>query len=377
MNNYWGKIKNSYYWNKMKILRENENNRKSIFISQEIPNFFVNKNNYDLKISSNYSFSENELKQISIFYKRNYKIENDNAIFVEFETLKNFLNLNSEIVVIYKEERIIGMMISILIPFNVNTDLSKDVLIPSSERFKLYTDEKNMLGACSSFLVIDRKYRKKGFGMSLIQESLQILHKIGGISAYFLNTVSRCKNSIKVNVWRFPLDLNKLDKCKFNYPKNYKSLFQIKTSEENIEIVDEKNLQIAYNFYINYIKNKKINFLPNLDYWAKWIKVFPTYIIQGKEIKGIFSFYSNIINYPKYNENINTGYLLFCLGENTLKNSLNAAKKLFDILIFYETGDININEIKKIFAQKIEERFINFYNINLFLNPGEFYCPIF
>jgi len=374
MNN-WYKIKNSIYWNKMKILRQ-QNDKNSVFISQYPPNFFANKN-YILKCSSEYKFSAIELKNISNFYKRNYKIENDNAIFVEFDTLKNFINLNSEIVVIYKEENIIGIMISIVIPFNIETNLDKNVLISASERFKFYTDEKNILGACSSFLVIDRKFRKKGYGMALIQESLQILYKYGGMSAYFLNTVSRCKNSIKVNVWNYPLALDKLDKCKFNYPRNHKSLFIIEPCEENIKIVDENNLQIAYDFYINYIQDKKIKFSPSLNYWSEWIKVFPTYIILDKEIKGIFSFYNNIINYPKYNANINTGYLLFCLGKNTLKNSLHIAKKLFDVLIFYQTGDINIHEIKKTFAQKIDEKFINFYNLNLFLKTEEFYCPIF
>ena len=49
MRNNWNKIKISNYWDKMKILRNNEENKESIFISQKIPRFFINKNKYLIK----------------------------------------------------------------------------------------------------------------------------------------------------------------------------------------------------------------------------------------------------------------------------------------------------------------------------------------
>lgn len=362
------------YWNKMKILRS-FNDKKDLFISQEKPNFFVNKTLYNIKSSSKYNFSENELSELSNFYKENYKMGN-NTIMLSLDYLKKVLQLNSEIVVIYKEDKIIGSMISVLIPFDIETELNKTIEINKTERLKSYTNS-DFLGACASFLVLDQKYRKKGYGMALIQESLQILHEVGGISAYFLNNISRCKNSIKVNVYYYPLNLGKLDKCNFNYPKNNKKLFEIKDKSKSF-LVNEKNSENSYKYYMNYIKNKKFKFTPNFNYWKNWIEIFPTYIYYSdKEIKGIFSFDFNNVWYLNYTSKINTGYLLFCLGENSLEESLKVGKELFDILIIYQVGDITLEKLGKVFALKTQEKYINFFNLKTFIKEKEFYSPLF
>ena len=394
----------SKYWNKMEILRQGKQflrsqeekkredekknkkeEKKELFISQERPAFFVNKDYYTVKSSSTYNYSEKELEEISQFYCRNYRIgKSNNTIILYQKEIAAFLSTKSELVTIYDKNSLIGTIISIIVPLCINIpELNNGITVKQTERCDFYKGdkEKHLTFACASFLILDSKYRGKGLGMALIQESLQILYDNGGLGAFFINTVSRCDNSIPLFSWYYPLNLAKLDSCNYTYPKEYKSYFNLPDKDErDVERVIVKNSKEAYEFYFNYMKGKKFYFAPSYEYWLKWIESFPTFIVRSHSgITGMYSFNSNNIRYPLFRCEIMTGILLTCIGEqpSTLKSSLITAKKMFDILTIYEIGDLTKIILRGVFAQNSHKSYINFFNTRLKLEAGDFYSPLF
>lgn len=368
-------------WGQMEVLKKKDNS-KELFISLKKPNF-INKNLYTVYDSFTEDFTEDFLKNLSYFYILHYKINGSNeTIEVSIENLKNYLNIDSLILTLKDNDKIIGSIISILLPIEINTELNKNVNMPTTKRFKSIKSEESMVFSCASFLILENKYRSKGYGMALIQESLKHLYDNGGLGAFFINKVSRCTNSVLLKIWDFPLNLKKLDDHKFPYPKDYKHLFEIE-KDENYEIVkvEEKNLEESFIFYTNYLKNKKMFFSPNLNYWKKWVASFPTYIIKSNEGNmGLFSFRIDEIRYPINKMKAVYGWLIICIGKQpeTLKASLFIGKKFWDILKIYELGDLSDKIISSVNAQKSPVmQYLNFYNVRIFLKPNEIYFPIF
>src|SRR5581483_9964308 len=195
MSQYW---KNMFIWNR-------KNNTNNLFISQDKPVFPINTSSSEVKVIAS-SNTKIEVHALSIFYSNNFRINNSEYTNCLTETdINNYLSINSEIVNLYNGPEIIGSIINILVPIEIGTELNKNIN-QYSDRSKTYGIENSHVFACSSYLILKHKYRNKGFGMKLIQESLQILHQHGGLGAYFVNRVSRCANSIELNWYILPLN---------------------------------------------------------------------------------------------------------------------------------------------------------------------------
>ncbi len=373
------------FWNKMEILRSSKqfanaqkkkSNSKELFISLDKPTFFTNNYEYVVKTSSKDICDE---KELSVFYCSNFRIgKSNNTILVSLYDIKKFLSISAEILTIRIEEKLIGSMISFILPLQINLDINKQ---HKETRYNYMKNNKDdNIFACASYLILDKSFRGKGMGMALIQESLQLFHEYGGLGSYFINAVSRCDNSIQISNWYFPLNLDKLDKCKFLYPKDYRKLFEIEGKEMS-EKVDENNIKEAHNYYMNYVKDKKVYFSPSLEYYSKWILLFPTYIVRdNNEIVGLFSFFERKSWYPTLNSVITSGQCITCIGidiDLIMKQSILEGKKHFDILCFYQLGDVKAENLSKIFAQKDCRSYINFFNTTLKVNASDFYSPPF
>jgi len=331
----------SKYWNKL---------YKNNITSFE----FFHRKDYMIKRSSSHDFTEAEINEISEFYSKKYRVNKSNITQnVTVSDFKRYFNLQIELIAIYSliSEELIGSIISFLVPIN------------SSAIFP-YT----------SFLVVDDKYRGKGFGMALIQESLKLLHDTGDIGAYFVNNIPRGKNSLKLFTWFYPFNFAKIRSSGFLYPNGYENYFQI-NYEDRIEKATKNNN--GYDFYCSYMKNKKFYFSPSIIYWQKWIENFQTFLVyRNEKIIGLFSIDSNVLYGKSY---LNQGNLLLCIGEQpeTINAAITIARKDFDLLIMHELGDVTFDLLKSIFAQGLYTNYINFYNTNIELVTRDFYMPIF
>ncbi len=373
----------SKFWKKMKILSKDGIHKSignSLFLSQENPSFSFNED-YQLDLISENNSSDEILTEISNLYSKHYKINiNNNVTLMSNNELTNYLNVNGRITRIY-EESLLGCGISLYIPVKIDTKLDKTTLITLSEELNSIGSEGSIILGYYSFLVLDIKYRRKGLGMAIIQKSLQELYNLGGLIAFFVNRNPRCINSIPLEYWYFPINLSKLDSINFEYPKNYKSLFNIAKTNLEIIKINEFNLETSWNLYTNLVSNKKIAFSPSLNYWSKWIKSFPTYMIKnGSELIGIFSFNSTYNHDPLLGATLSYGHVIICIGKqpDTIKCALYQSKEFYDILNIFQTGDLTKTLLKNVNAQKMPLcNYINFYNTGIVLSSNDFYVPIF
>ena len=365
------------FWNKMKIFTKE--NRKNIdvnelYISNVRPEFLITEG-YTKKSK----YNEKEIKALSDFYRYNFRIgKSNNTIFVFKSDIEKILNMRGEIITIYKENVLIGSIISYEFPICINKKINKTEIGTT-----IYDDMKNqkddIIFGCTTCLILQKKFRGTGLGIALIQESLQVMYDTGIKAAYFINNVSRCANSIAIINWYYPLNLDKLDKCRYLYPREFKNRFQIQG--ENIsKIVDVNTLKLSHDFYCEYMKKKSFYLSPSLEYYEKWIEKFPTYIIYENDvITGLFSFNYVSVWYPSMNTVLEMGYVITCIGENidlVIQQVLLQGKTLFDLIIFHELGDIKANNLDKIFAQRNFKTYINFFNTPIQLLPSEFYAPV-
>ena len=378
----------SKYWKKMEILRRggiygnktNTSNDKSLYLGQERPAFFVNKSMYKLQIISQDNNSEEVLHRLSKFYRANYKIGNNiNTIQVSTEEINRYIQIGADIITIHKD-RLIGSSISLYLPIRIVTQLDQQSLIERIEEFNAMGSDDSIILGCCSFLVLERKFRGKGFGMSLIQESLQKFYDKGGLTAFFVNKDSRCDNSVSLVNWYFPLNLAKLDSCGYVYPKQYKSLFTLDKPTNEIIKINETNAEMSWVFYMKLISNKRFVFAPSLNFWKKWILSFPTYMVRdNSDLIGVFSLNSSFTYHPIYRETLSTGTVMICIGKQpeTLQNALYQAKESFDILGLYQAGDLTARLLAQVYAQKMSTNYINFFNTRIKLSAADFYVPIF
>jgi len=324
---------------------------------------FSHRKDYIIKKSSDYQFNEIELNEISQFYAKKYRVNKSNITQnVTLSDFKRYFNLGIELLAIYSmSNELFGVIISFYVPI-------------------FFSDNLKQSFPYTSFLVVDDKYRGKGFGMALIQESLKVLHTFKCDGAYFVNNVPRGKNSIKMFTWFYPFNFSKIRSSGFLYPAGYENNFQIKY-EDRIEKATKDNN--GYQFYIDYLVSKNLNelnniyFSPSIIYWEKWIEVFHTYLVyQNEKIIGLFSIDTNILYGRNY---LNQANLLICIGQQpeTINASITMTRKNFDVLIMHELGDLTYNLLKSIFAQGLYSNYINFYNTDLKLTSKDFYMPIF
>jgi hypothetical protein len=368
----------SKYWNRINIFRE-DNREDRLFLVEEKVTVFNEKDDCKF-ITIN---SGDDLQEISEFYCKNCRIlKSPNTIQNSSQDLFRFLNVDAGLTIVKKDEHIIGSIISFLIPISVFGFANKNI---HSERLNKIKTKNSFVFACTSYFILEDKFRRKGYGMALIQKNFHTFHDSGGLGSYFINKVSRSNNSISFNTWYFPTNVDNLDICKYPYPKDYKVYFIEKLEsfskiKNDIFLVDYDNCKNAYDFCFQQLEKKKFYFSPSYEYWIKWIESFPTYIsYKNGNIVGIFSFNNEKIKYIYSKQNINLGKLLLCLGNqpNTLIDAICKGRQSYDLLNLYDLGDLTSKLLSSVFAQKAQKQYINFYNTSLKLAPSDFYAPIF
>lgn len=375
----------SRFWINMNLLRktvagkEKKKEKNSLFLSNEAPDIVDKK---DLIVKNNL---ENNLSKLAEFYNYYYMISKTNfrIKISEEELSKYWNNLRTEIVCLYDKDSLIGSIISFAIPIQIISPLSlcnKDINETSFAK-ETKCKETDHFMACTSYLILHNKHRGKGLGILMIQESLKVLHSLGGKAAYFINRVTRGDNSISLPVWYYPINIQKLRNCGYPYPKLY--TFSLSSSpditvSECSPYTDISKL--AFDYYTDYIKDKSFAFSPSYEYFNKWLSTFQSFLIFSKleNILGFFSIMVRPCYYPNHKETINQGYVIMNVGTSNIKEivSICREKKICDIINFYEIGDIKFNDLKEAFCQGAGNLYVNFYNLNLHVDTNNFYAPI-
>ena len=363
-----------------------------LFISDEEPNFSAKSKIKDFKVlcidEKEIELSEDFLNKLSKFYIKNNLMASGNMNRIKPIDILKFTNIGAELVVIQKE-KILGSILSVLFPIKLVSELENNNQIKKTYRYTdivpvIQNKEENVhVFASTTFLNNHKKYRGKGLGMILIQRSLQLAHKQGILGAYFLNTVKRNDNAVKIKNWVFPVNPNNLDKYQIDYDRRYKSKYTFSFSPDYKIIEVNKvnnNIEEALEFYLSQVKEKKACFYPEISFWKKWIVNFNVFLLQC-ENKNIGIFCTNKLTsfIPSRKCELENGYVLFCVGKQpeTLKAMLFRCRKdNYDLIMLQEVGDLTYSILKNVFACPVSADYLNFYNTNLSLQPQDIYFPL-
>lgn len=371
----------SKYWDNMAALRNATKgyNGKDLFMTTNYPKYNnVLEKGMTAKDSSIEPPSEEEIKQISLFYMYNFKILKSNTtIFFTEKEIKDIIEFaQGNVITLRKDGYLTGSIVNFLVPTGLNIEDTYEY----GKRLDLQYSPKDIILSVSSYLILDKNNRGKGLGMTLVTESLNSLHNNGGQAAYFINKVARTKNYIPIVAWYYPLNLNKLDACHYDYPRQYRSRYNI-NKEKMSYLVDENNAEKVHQYYMNYIKDKKLYFSPSLFFFKKWIKLFPCYFVMEKDkIIGFFTLRKVTMWHPEYNSTIEYCDATLCVGEDIQKimeQCITIAREFADVIKFYELGDVRATSLNNTGCFSGNKAYINWYNIGKSFKPEEFYLPPF
>lgn len=375
--------KESIFWSRMFIgTEEKESKSDGNVICYEPPPFFTNR--FLSKFNVDYTFTPSDqlLEKAEIFYSKEFKLKNGNKPLINTGILKRWINIGSLIVTLNKSNKIKGSAISLVLPIKIK--IKQDKLIEQTYQYTDIIDQNDdvIVMGLTTHLNLHHKLRNKGLGMVLIQRSLQCAYDIGITCAYFINTESRCSNSVPLISWSYPLDVHKLISYGLGYNGRYTQKYKINIPADISYLrVDKTNYQECYNTYRNLIENLYNVFCPNLYFWKRWILNIPTYIVKRKDKNiGVFSYNGNNIEIAKINKIIPTAYPMFCIGEqpSTILSLLDVCKKdKYEVVNITQTGTLTRQVLQSINADKLKGlSYINFYNTDIHLTAEDIHFPL-
>ena len=387
------------YWDKMLIMQTGKKyDDSNLIISENRPSFFA-MTNFSKTFKSAFSkfqlmcLNEKTLKldgkilqEISDFYTKHNLMLSGNMNRVKITDLTKYINLDAELIIIKKDEKILGSILSLPLPIHIETDLKINDNIAKGKRYEniipVNADHKIFFVGHTTFLNNHKKYRGKGLGMILIQKSLQVAYDIGVLISYFLNRQARCSNAIKIRNWIFPVNPDRLDILNISYPRKYRSSYIFNLADAHTIIaIDENNSEKAFSLYLKLVSPKKFYLCPDLKYWKKWIENHKTYMLKIKDnCVGIFTI-NKITSYiPSKKCEIQHGNVLICVGQQpeTLKSLIYTARlDNYDMITLQECGDLNSYLLTKIMAINTGTHdYLNFYNTKLVLHASDIYAPL-
>jgi len=216
--------------------------------------------------------------------------------------------------------------------------------------------------------------------MILIQKSLQTAYNNGIICAYFLNSVPRCKNAVKIKKWVFPVNPDRLDHLKVDYPRKYRSSYFIEKKNEIIKL-NQDNSEKSLQIYLELMKDKIFYMKPDLDYWKRIIENCDIYMVKDTEkCIGFFSTFKITCYVPKKKYELENGNVFFCFGKQpeTVKSMIYQCRQDgYDFLMLQESGDLNKYILNRIMAINTgKEEYLNFYNTRISIQASEIYIPL-
>lgn len=359
-------------------------NKNTVENTIERPNYQINGK---IKIYSNVDdsivFNHKVLNELSKFYCENNENSNGCVTKLTPEDIKKYLDMNSIIIVGKKNKKIVSSMIGMMIPTRINLDIDIPDVLHKSKKYLSWiphkNDDKDIILPHTTFLNSHKKYRGTGLGSSVVQRSLQYNYDNGSLFGYFLNSSPRSNNAITINLWSYPTNTKKLDKLNIYYDKRYNYITSLPKLQKNI-LVTQSNSEEALELYKSLVKDKKLYFNPDINYWNKLINSFNTYMvnINGKNI-GIFTIFKHNTYIKSKKCFINYGNKFLCVGQQpeTINSLLYQAKENdYDIMHLQEVGDLNIKLLRNINALKTKGKdYLNFYNFNVKFSPHDLYVP--
>ena len=150
------------------------------------------------------------------------------------------------------------------------------------------------------------------------------------------------------------------------------------------ERILNKHLEKALDFYIKQNEDKKFVFLPDLEFFSKWVHEYSTYLVyHNKKIVGLFTITSI---YSSMKTGLNGKLALPLLfnpisgnEENVMRCLLHiCSENSYDVLYTYCNGNVTRDLLKNINAiPTANKAYFNLYNNSMNLSSSDICVPLF
>lgn len=359
-----------------KETKEDTNNSKNIIISLTEPIEYKEQKNIVLFRG----VKKEEYDEIYEFLRDQNEMSSGNFTIFPKDEIARYMRFNSLAVLMRssKSNTLLGTIFSMLFPINCKNEDNQNSLI---------------FHGCTTFLNVHKKLRNHGLCMALIRELTRYAYNNNIYCSYSLTSFPLSSKSCEITAWYRPLNLPRSIGLGFTYPnwnipseflKN-RILYNTKMPKKyNCERVINSKLEIAHNFYLNQIRDKKFAFLPDRDFFNKWIQEYPTFLVTLNKIPiGLFSIGSIYCRMASgLDGRLALSLLFISLPHEAIKVMKSmifiANEREYDALYMHETGDITrdiLNETNAIETEK--KSYFSLYNNSMNLTPADLYIPLF
>lgn len=371
----------SKYWSEMYI-SDNNNDDKQLIISKDRPVGFDTDKNIKLFVGIN---PEN-YDEVASFYQKYNQMSTGNTTLLPVDDLKRYLSMNNiSILMRSSNGMLIGTIISILLPIKCNNTV--------------------ITHGCTTFLAVHPGLRKMGLCMAMIRKLIEVGYEQGLYCDYHMVAFPIGDNSIPLNSWYRPIDINRSKELGFLYdgwkdPRNSTKI-RLKYNSKlppscSYVLVDNTNCNVSLEYYLKIVEKTKFGFYPDKNTWQQWINAFPTYLIYQQT-----SNKQNIKNQNKNKQNkivglvsINTIYCIITQTKETgrimfpiicdgdmdivLKVTCSIAyDKNYDVVYFHEHGNVTSDCLSRINSIKTTTKlWFSLYNNRIKLDVSDIHIPL-
>jgi hypothetical protein len=227
--------------------------------------------------------------------------------------------------------------------------------------------------------------------MSLIREITKIGYNNKIYCGYFIGTRKIGNNTIDLDKWYRPLNLNNLNTAGFTLPKSknakndktdIRSQLKYKTpwnSQYQIVRVTSENLDESLQYYQKEIEKKKFSYYPDTNQWNTWTSSFKTYLVtKDNKIHGLFSLGPIEVAIPETKIILSFATLLLYTGNSIVFQAAvyQASLEEYDLLYGYIYGDITQEVVEHHHGFLMGSICFSLYNNNSILSKEDLSVPI-
>ncbi len=342
-------------------------------INTELPEFPLHKD-----IEMNSGLNPSEYGEFCDYLEKNNKIlHGDDISLLPPAWLAELLKIPNRIVVMRSKQhgKIIGTVMSFIIPVRVKENNHTEIISHG----------------CTTGLNVIGPLRKLGMGLALQLKIASECVKQGTFCSYHMIPRKIGNNSVKLQPWSRPVNLQKIADAGFTFPglgklkpKTMKKLYNVDIpSNYSYQKVTNSNMHEALDLYFKFLdENAKFAFWPDADLWRIWIDVFPTYIIMvDGNPTGLVSACPNYSRIEHSNKDIKFLSPVVCVGDmdSVIPVFHHICEKLdYDCVYYFSLqGCIKEDVLKKYNCQENNSKdWFVLYNNRVSLELSDIHVPL-
>jgi len=336
------------------------------------------------------------IEELCDFIRTNNRTSSGNITILTKDELKKFLNLNMHSVLLRDGSILIGCFLSI--PFRIQFLIKSGEIGENGKSFGIYKSYIETF-SCSTFLNVQQGRQGQKLCRDLITTMADLEYHNKVYASYQMTAFPLTENAMPIETFYRPINLQNSLLLGFMFPgfqnvsqlNNHRMMYKCKMPKNySVSSIKENGStrQVAYNFYLKAIENKRIAYLPTAEQFGEWIKNYTSYLVyaettQSKTTKtpiGFFSLGCASVKMIDGREGRLAIPHLFLGNKNALQCLLSVAEeKGYDTFYCNRVGDLTETLLTDALCiSNSKKNYFSFYNANFNnLCPEDLYMPLF